>query len=166
MPKFRSSSTPYTRETREEEVKVKKYLLIHAAQKLIERQKPGPSNDWLIVALTTFVAMSFTFATATFRDRIFSSYTWEAFALLVLVASVVGIVFLGYRYVRARQGLPAPMTPEQFYEELCKQMDEDERRVEELEEKAAKEAAALAALKPAKQPAFDPDKVDPDEIPF
>jgi hypothetical protein len=126
-----------------ETVTVPKHLLIHVAGKLIESQKRAavPGNDWLIFYGTTAVATLFLLATTQFHDTFGQpAERIGGFALFVLVASIFGTIYYGYRIVTARRAAKPPMTADDWYEELCREMEAETKRVADLE-RAARQAA-------------------------
>ena len=112
------SSRDYTRTARSENIQVNKHLLINAASKLVARQHDRPGSSWLIAFASTFLNMCFILTTATFHDMFGQSgVVWNAFALFVLLASLMGTLFSGVAYTAGRRKSRPPMTAEQFYEE-------------------------------------------------
>lgn len=127
----------YTRRVATEDVNVPKHLLINVAAKLIKSQEqaPGPGSEWLIASATTFVATVFLLATSTFHS-VFGQ-TPDAlggFALLVLALSAFGTIYFAQKIFRAsRRSKASPMTADQWYEELCREMEAETRRIAALE---------------------------------
>jgi hypothetical protein len=130
-----------THSTRPEKLDVEKHLLIGAYTKLVILRPKAPSWDQVVAPLFTGVAFLVTLIPADFKNYAgVPSSTWEALVMIITFVSLVVFIVLFARLVWCLWKHPA-VTGEQFFEEIIRQMREDDERVEAIQRRVQGESS-------------------------